>query len=126
MTTADTTFLTLDASAYLGLAHAPATVRAQLNIALTRHTFLPEAADLLRDWVATVATPVFKLIRLREGTKRAFCSIGTGAGLDAIAAIETLGATRIGITDVHANVVEAAARNITSNVLPTHEVELEA
>lgn len=126
MPTNDTTSLTLDATAYLGLADAPTALRAQLDIALTRHTFLPDAADLLRDWVATVATPVFKLIRQREGDKRAFCTIGTGAGLDALAAIETLGATRIGITDVHASVVQAAARNITANLLPVHPVELEA
>ncbi len=118
--------LQVDAAAYLGLAAAPASVRDRLAIAVTSHTFLPRADDLPNDWVATVATPVFKLIRRRQGVQPAFCSIGTGAGLDALAAIETLGSARVGITDVHEDVVRAASLNITANLRPGRAVELEA
>lgn len=44
-----------------------------------------------------------------------FCSVGTGAGLDALAAIEILNAKNIVITDLHDDVVSLAHENILSN-----------
>lgn len=116
----------VDAAAYLRLGSAPVHLRDRLTIELTRHSFLPRADDLLHDWVATVATPAFKLIRRRQGAQEAFCSIGTGAGLDALAAIETLGSTRVGITDVHEEVVSTASANILGNLRDPARITLEA
>jgi hypothetical protein len=106
----------ISATQYLQLAASPECLRENLVIQVTEHAFLPSIDEILSDWVATIATPAFKLIRQKEGMKPAFCSIGTGVGLDALAAIEILGATEIGITDVHEDVVAAAAANIRANL----------
>ena len=116
----------IDTTQYLKLAQAPECLKETLNIQVTEHAFLPSADEILADWVATIATPAFKLIRARQGVQTAFCSIGTGVGLDALAAIETLGATRIGITDVHDDVVAAAADNIRKNLKNPNGIVLEA
>lgn len=118
--------LDVDTARYLSLSTPPERIRDRLAIEVSPHSFLPEVEDLRRDWVASVAVPAFKLIRERQGVQRAFCSIGTGSGLDALAAIETLGSTRIGITDVHEDVVRCAADNIRRNLKASHPVKLEA
>lgn len=118
--------LDVDALRYLTLDRAPERIRSRLAIAVSPHSFLPQIDDIRSDWVASVATPAFKLIRERQGVQDAFCSIGTGVGLDALAAIETLGSTRIGITDVHQDVVDTAVENILSNLDPAHRITLEA
>jgi SAM-dependent methyltransferase len=116
----------ISASQYLQLPAAPGHLNATLAIEVTEHSFLPSVDEMLSDWVATIATPAFKLIRQREGAKSAFCSIGTGVGLDALAAIEILDATNIGITDVHADVVAAAAANIRANLRDPARIALNA
>jgi len=116
----------VDTRRYLGLNAAPERLRPTLDIAIASRSCFPETEELSKDWVASVAVPAFKLIRSREGEKSAFCALGTGVGLDALAAIEILGASQVGITDVHAEVVGAAARNILGNLLPAHDVRLEA
>lgn len=116
----------IDTARYLNLDSAPARLKETLDILVTEHAFLPNADEVLRDWVATIATPAFKLLRRQKGAQAAFCSIGTGTGLDALAAIETLGATRIGVTDVHADVVAAAADNIRKNLRDPDGIVLEA
>lgn len=108
--------LRIDARRYLGLRETPKRVLPTLAIAYTDRSFVPLTDDLAEDWVASVAVPAFKLIRERQGEQAAFASIGTGAGLDALAAIETLGATTVGVTDVHDEVVATAAENIRANV----------
>lgn len=118
--------LEVDARRYLGLDAAPVHIRDHLDIAVAPRSCFPETEALSKDWVASVAVPAFKLIREREGVKHAFCALGTGVGLDALAAIETLGATRIGITDVHEEVVSTAARNILGNLPAGQHVQLEA
>lgn len=118
--------LNVDTTRYLGLAAQPERILDRLDITVSPHSFLPEVDDPRKDWVASVATPAFKLIRQRQGERKAFCSIGTGVGLDALAAIETLGATRVGITDVHEDVVSTASANILSNLSPSHPVTVEA
>jgi methylase of polypeptide subunit release factors len=118
--------MNISAIRYLNLAAAPEHLQDILEIEVTEHSFLPSVDEILSDWVATIATPAFKLIRSREGAQEAFCSIGTGVGLDALAAIETLGATRIGITDVHEDVVAAAAANIRRNLREPERITLEA
>jgi methylase of polypeptide subunit release factors len=116
----------IDAARYLQLAAAPERLRETLDIHVTEHAFLPSIDEILGDWVATIATPAFKLIRERQGAQSAFCSIGTGVGLDALAAIETLDATRIGVTDVHEDVVAAAVANIRRNLKDPDGIVLEA
>ncbi|MDR2690520.1 MAG: class I SAM-dependent methyltransferase [Azoarcus sp.] len=111
---------------YLALAAAPKHLRESLSIHVTEHAFLPNVDEILGDWVATIATPAFKLIRQRQGAQNAFCSIGTGVGLDALAAIEILDATQIGITDVHEDVVAAAVDNIRRNLREPRRIELAA
>jgi SAM-dependent methyltransferase len=118
--------MNISASQYLQLAAPPERLREDLAIEVTEHSFLPSTDELLSDWVATIATPAFKRIRQEEGTKPAFCSIGTGAGLDALAAIEILDATDIGITDVHADVVAAASANIRANLRDPAHITLNA
>jgi hypothetical protein len=116
----------VDTARYLALDALPVRLHERLEIAVTEHSFLPCADDLPSDWVATIATPAFKLIRRNEGPKAAFCSIGTGTGLDALAAIETLEAVRVGITDVHEVVVRTATENIRRNLRDPHSVRLDA
>jgi len=116
----------VDATRYLGLAGKPLRIASRLAITYTDRSFVPLPDELAADWVATVAVPAFKLIRQRQGVQQAFASIGTGVGLDALAAIETLGATRIGITDVHEEVVSTALTNITRNLRDPFGVALDA
>lgn len=116
----------IDTARYLKLDAPPARLKDTLDIHVTEHAFLPSVDDILGDWVATIATPAFKLIRRRQGPQAHFCSIGTGVGLDALAAIETLEATRIGITDVHQDVVAAAVANIRGNLKDPDSIALEA
>ncbi|MDR1351066.1 MAG: hypothetical protein LBJ59_09910 [Zoogloeaceae bacterium] len=116
----------ISTSRYLKLSAAPERLNAILAIEVTEHSFLPNIDEILSDWVATIATPAFKLIRQREGAKPAFCSIGSGVGLDALAAIEILDATDIGITDVHEDVVAAAAANIRANLRDPARIALNA
>ncbi|THF65290.1 class I SAM-dependent methyltransferase [Pseudothauera rhizosphaerae] len=118
--------LNIDGAHYLGLAAAPERIARRLSIAVSPRAYLPEIDDLRSDWVASVAVPAFKLVRQRQGVQPAFCAIGTGVGLDALSAIETLGATRVGITDVHEEVVAAARANILANLQPTHPVRVES
>ena len=113
-------------SAYLGLDSAPRALRDQLAIEVSPRAFLPRFDDLQADWVASVAIPAFKLIRQRQGILPSFASIGTGTGLDALAAVETLGSSRVGITDVHDDVVRTATANIVSNLRAPGSVAIEA
>ena len=113
-------------AAYLGLDSAPRTLRDQLAIEVSPRAFLPRFDDLQADWVASVAIPAFKFIRQRQGVLPAFASIGTGTGLDALAAVETLGSTRVGITDVHDDVVRTATANIVSNLRDPRAVAIES
>ncbi|MDR3214394.1 MAG: hypothetical protein LBT71_10835 [Azoarcus sp.] len=116
----------IDTARYLKLDAAPVRLKDTLDILVTEHAFLPSVDEMLSDWVATIATPAFKLLRQQKGVQAGFCSIGTGTGLDALAAIETLGAARVGITDVHADVVDAAAGNIRKNLKNPDDIVLDA
>jgi len=119
--------LTVESSAYLGIAASHA-IRDRLDLVITDRAYLPSIDDPERDWVASVAAPAFKLLRQRRGAEacRAFCAIGTGAGLDALAAAELLGAQRIGLTDLFDEVVAAAAANLRRNLRPGTTVTIEA
>jgi hypothetical protein len=117
--------LKFDAAPYLGIAKTTR-IKDELDIRLSDHSYLPLPFDKERDWVASVAGPSFKLIRAKEGPQPAFATIGTGSGVDALTAIELLGAERVGITDLHTDVVEGARANIERNLRPGVIVEIEA
>jgi methylase of polypeptide subunit release factors len=124
-----TAFAIIDVSTetYLAL-RKPARIKRRLSIALSRHSYIPRLADLQSDWVAHVAAPAFKLFRQQRGDVPvgSFCSIGTGSGLDVLSAVEILGAKRVGLTDLHEEVVATAADNIVRNHLPSHPLVIEA
>lgn len=111
-------FATIDVftEAYLGVRN-PSRIKPRLSIVLSNHSYLPRVDDLQSDWVAHVAAPAFKLYRRQHGNAPvdSFCSIGTGSGLDVLSASELLGARRVGLTDVHEDVVATAADNIVRN-----------
>ncbi|KAJ6547072.1 hypothetical protein B0H19DRAFT_1075025 [Mycena capillaripes] len=65
----------------------PPTASGELYSDLTTVAYLPKVHDPRKDWVASVAVPAF-LAHRAEKKVQAFCSIGTGAGLDVIAAAE--------------------------------------
>ncbi|UHC17881.1 50S ribosomal protein L11 methyltransferase [Methylobacterium currus] len=87
------------------------------SIRLSDHSYLPKATDPRSDWVASVAVPAFVAVAQAGITVDDFATIGTGSGLDALAAIEILKASSIIITDIHDDVVAIAKENITSNVI---------
>lgn len=88
----------------------------------------PDVEDRRRDWVATVAAPAFKQLRAERGEVacRRFLALGAGPGVDALAAVELLGASEIGLTDLFEDVVEAAAGNLRRNLRPGVQVTLHA
>jgi methylase of polypeptide subunit release factors len=103
-------------------------IKERLSIVLSSHSYFPRIDDLQSDWVAHVAAPAFKLYRSQGGDVpvNSFCSIGTGSGLDVLSAVEILGATRVGLTDVHEEVVATAVNNIVQNTLASHKLEIES
>ena len=111
---------------YLNLPDNPERIADTLDIDVSSHAYLPKTEDLSSDWVAYIAVPAFKLIRKQYGRAvPAFCSIGTGSGLDVLSAIELLGAERVGFTDLQQDVVDAAARNVRQNLQEKETVILE-
>jgi SAM-dependent methyltransferase len=110
---------------YLGIERATR-IRDELDIKLSNHSapLLPD--DKESDWVASVAAPTFKLIRSKKWSISSFATIGTGSGVDALAAIEILGVDRIGITDLHTDVVEGARANIERNLQQGVDVAIDA
>jgi methylase of polypeptide subunit release factors len=120
--------ITVNAARYLSLNEPPRRLKPQLDLKLASRAYLPRVDDLASDWVAHVAAPAFRLYRQRLGGDpiESFCSIGTGSGLDVLTAIELLGARQVGLTDVHAEVVAAAAGNVARNHLPAQPVTIES
>lgn len=106
----------VNTSAYLAIPK-PERINEQLSIRLTGHCYRPRIEDLESDWVAHATAPAFKTYRRQRNGAAvdSFCSIGTGAGFDVLTAVEILGATRVGLTDVHEDVVALAADNIARN-----------
>jgi SAM-dependent methyltransferase len=118
--------LRFDARQYLGT-DAVTRLNDDIDIELADRAYLPDLADLKRDWVASVAAPAFRVLAGNRPTPaRAFASIGTGSGVDALAAIEILGADIVGITDLFEEVVAAAARNVRRNMRSDVAVALHA
>jgi methylase of polypeptide subunit release factors len=99
-----------------------------LRLRLTEHTYVPKVAVPRSDWVATVALPALLTYRARYpdtvggGTVG---MVGTGAGLDALAAIEVLAPARVVVTDVHQAVVTQAVQNIQANLRAPQAVQVD-
>lgn len=99
-------------------------IRSSLEIGLTDRSYLPKSDDLRSDWVASVATPAFKALAQTGAFAQRFCTIGTGVGLDALAAIEILRSETVAFTDLHEDVVDRARQNILDNLRPDVRIEL--
>lgn len=98
----------------------PKRIRPRLSIDLTEHSYLPKAGDPRSDWVASVAYPAFLAVQQMDiglSNVGRFATIGTGTGLDALAAIEVFGCREVVVTDMHEDVVKTAARNIARNIM---------
>ncbi|MFI8998971.1 class I SAM-dependent methyltransferase [Streptomyces sp. NPDC053542] len=98
-------------------------IRSSLALTLSDHSYLPKADEPRADWVASVAVPAFKTIAQMGVHAPRFCTIGTGAGLDVLAAVEILQARTVGFTDLHEDVLAHARKNIENNLLH-QDVEL--
>ena len=94
-------------------------VRSHLNVCLTEQTYLPKQHRPLADWVVRVATPAYQAVARSGQEVKAFCTVGTGSGLDALAAIEILDPRLVLATDLQADVVDCALRNIRRNLAVT-------
>ena len=118
--------IVVDVNKYLALNGATKRIKDYLSIEVADHAYLPKTEDIKSDWVAYIAAPAFKLIREKLGHDiDSFVSIGTGSGIDALTAIELLGAKRVGFTDLQRSVVAAAAQNVRSNIKETSKIEFE-
>jgi len=117
--------LRFPAAPYLGLPMV-LRVKAEFDIEIAERTYPPILSDLERDWVSSVAAPAFSLLARQRAPdlRRRFCTIGTGSGLDALAAAENFGADRIAITDLFDDVVAIAAANISANLAADVGVEI--
>lgn len=108
------------ASVILGHSEPPVSIENDLKLRLTEHTYLPKHASPRSDWVYSVARPAFYAYKdLHCPTTPCnlrFCSIGTGSGTDALAAIEILTPREIVVTDLHADVINNAIENIKKNI----------
>lgn len=88
-----------------------------LHLEVSEHTYTPKIGMFKHDWVASLALPAFHAYAGEHGygAVRSFCSVGTGAGVDALAALESFELSRIAVTDIHADVADSAVRNIARN-----------
>jgi methylase of polypeptide subunit release factors len=96
--------LTFPASTLLAEAMPLQRLRSTLHLHLTDHTYVPKVTLPRSDWVTAVALPAFLAYRAQyqgAGEGGTVGLIGTGAGLDALAAIEVLAPARVLVTDLH-------------------------
>ncbi len=93
-------------------------IKDELDIEVESHAYLPHIDDIENDWLAFIAVPAFKLARKQAGKDfDSFASIGTGSGLDVLAGAETLGASKLGFTDLQDVVVDIAAKNVKNGLV---------
>jgi methylase of polypeptide subunit release factors len=103
-------------------------LRDTLKLVVTGHTYLPKPESPRSDWITVAALPAF--LALRERSKRSgikilsFCAIGTGAGIDAMAAVEVFSPRYVVVTDLHSDVVRTAVSNIGRNLLNPDTVKI--
>ena len=96
----------------------PQFVKDYLSLTLGEQTYTPKVDNSLFDWVSRVAMPAFQASKETLGGRNdvSFCSIGTGSGTDALAAIETFAPATVALTDLYAAVVDAAVVNVKRNL----------
>lgn len=101
-------------------------IRADVELSLDGHAYRPKVDDPKYDWVASVAIPALRALneklKAQGRAVREFCTIGTGTGTDALAAVEILKPRKLVVTDIHASVVENAVTNIRANLLKSDDV----
>ncbi|WP_116248518.1 class I SAM-dependent methyltransferase [Nocardiopsis sp. FIRDI 009] len=98
-------------------------ISSSVTLRLSDHSYLPKVDEPRADWVASVAVPAFKALSRMGFLAPRFCTVGTGAGLDALAAVEILQARTVGFTDLHEDVLAYARGNIERNII-SQDVEL--
>lgn len=106
-------------------AHA---IKSEIEIVLDEHSYEPKVQNPKYDWVASVAIPAmlaFNQKLSKQGRRvKEFCTIGTGTGTDALAAMEIFRPEKMVVTDLHPSVVNQAVENIRNNLLRAEEVEV--
>jgi SAM-dependent methyltransferase len=115
--------LSIDTASFFGL-DSVSCIRRRARLGLTDRSYLPKALDPRSDWVASVAVPAFLALAQTGVEARDFCTIGTGSGLDALAAIEILKAHNVVVLDLHEDVARQARRNIQDNIVMHSQVTL--
>lgn len=115
--------LCIDTASFFGL-DSVSRIRPRARLDLTDRSYLPKALDPRNDWVASVAAPAFLALTQTGVEAPKFCTIGTGSGLDALAAIEILKARHVVILDLHVDVARQTHRNIQNNVVTDSQVTL--
>lgn len=113
--------ISLDTAAFFNLEQI-SRIRRYATIKLNMRSYRPKVDDPRSDWVASVAAPAFRALAQTGVQAQDFCTIGTGTGLDALAAIEILNAKNIIITDIHDDVVSLARQNIIANTIAGHHL----
>jgi methylase of polypeptide subunit release factors len=91
-----------------------------LHLEVNEHTYPPKVGMFKHDWVAGVGFPAFLAYAAEYRHARpirSFCSVGTGAGIDALAALECFDLDRVVVTDIHPDIVSCAVRNIKRSCL---------
>jgi hypothetical protein len=110
----------VDASAYLAdLPHRR--VRRPVELALTAHSYAVEL-PAETSWLA-VAIRAFRQLA-RQHDVRDFLTIGTGNGLDALAAAEIFPLSSLSATDLFPTSLEVSAANVRTNLVASEDLTL--
>ena len=116
--------LRVNANQFLGEGIKLQRIENSLELQLTPHTYTPKL-DPREDWVASVAVPAFRAFRDKNlDWNGNFATIGTGIGLDALAAIEILNPKLVMLTDLHTDVIRTATKNVYNHMLDSTVTKL--
>ncbi|KAL8786294.1 MAG: hypothetical protein Q9213_002889 [Squamulea squamosa] len=96
----------------------PHRVDRRFSVNLSEQSYLPKFDNPRADWVVTAAFNAFRAFESGGlGVVRRLASVGTGAGTDMIAALETFPRLHsVAMTDLHQEVVDTAKANMLSSV----------
>jgi methylase of polypeptide subunit release factors len=119
--------LKIAATKMFGTSNSVQRIQDEIALQLTEHTYLPKAESPRSDWVMSVTIPAFRAYRERHGLTEvnSFCTIGTGSGTDALAAIEILAPANATLTDLHPDVVKLAVGNVQRNLAAEEATRVE-
>ena len=101
-------------------------IRPDVELSLDGHAYLPKVDDPKYDWVASVAIPALRALseklKAQGRAVREFCTIGTGTGTDALAAVEILKPRPVRVVVVGGRVVDVGGDpDHVADPLPTEE-----